>query len=134
MIPPQRKAYLDALAEAIHRNLRFLEVVATSPIGLTTDLLSLREAMPVEGASERRDRAAFRDLTGRGANPRPLGIQAQNATLKTIELLDGVAPDGENPLPPEMARAGRQGPASRCGPPGIRRAKGNGLRIGRACT
>ena len=101
MIPPQRKAYLDALAEAIHRNLRFLEVVATSPIGLTTDLLSLREAMPVDGASEERDRAAFRDLTGRGANPRPLGIQAQNATVKAIELLDGAAPDGENPLPSE---------------------------------
>ena len=101
MIPPQRKAYLDALAESIHRNLRFLEVVATSPIGLTTDLLSLREAMPVHGASEERDRAAFRDLTGRGANPRPLGIQAQNATVKAIELLDGAAPDGENPLPSE---------------------------------
>ena len=101
VIPPQRKAYLDALAEAIHRNLRFLEVVATSPIGLTTDLLSLRVAMPVEGASEERDRAAFRDLTGRGANPRPLGIQAQNATVKAIELLDGAAPDGENPLPSE---------------------------------
>ena len=101
MIPPQRKAYLDALAESIHRNLRFLEVVATSPIGLTTDLLSLRVAMPVDGASEERDRAAFRDLTGRGANPRPLGIQAQNATVKAIELLDGAAPDGENPLPSE---------------------------------
>ena len=101
VIPPQRKAYLDALAEAIHRNLRFLEVVATSPIGLTTDLLSLRVAMPVDGASEERDRAAFRDLTGRGTNPRPLGIQAQNATVKAIELLDGAAPDGENPLPSE---------------------------------
>ena len=89
------------MAESIHRNLRFLEVVATSPIGLTTDLLSLRVAMPVDGASEERDRAAFRDLTGRGANPRPLGIQAQNATMRAIELLDGAAPDGENPLPSE---------------------------------
>ena len=101
MTPPQRKAYVDALAEAIHRNLRFLEVVATSPIGLTTDLLSLREAMPLDEASEERDRQAFRDLTGRGADPRPLGLQAQNATLRAIELLDGVAPAGENPLPQE---------------------------------
>ncbi len=101
MTPPQRKAYVDALAEAIHRNLRFLEVVATSPIGLTTDLLSLREAMPVDAASEERDRQAFRDLTGRGADPRPLGMRAQDATLKAIELLNGVAPDGEHPLPPE---------------------------------
>ena len=92
MIPPQRKAYLNALAEAIHRNLRFLEVVATSPIGLTTDLLSLREAMPVEGASQERDRQAFRDLTSRGADPRPLGMRAQDATLRAIELLNGVAP------------------------------------------
>ena len=101
MTPPQRKAYVDALAEAIHRNLRFLEVVATSPIGLTTDLLSLREAMPVDSAEEERDRQAFRDLTGRGADPRPLGMRAQDATLRAIELLNGVAPDGENPLPPE---------------------------------
>ena len=131
VIPPQRKAYLDALAEAIHRNLRFLEVVATSPIGLTTDLLSLRVAMPVDGASEERDRAAFRDLTGRGANPRPLGIQAQNATVKAIELLDGAAPDGEKPLAIGMARTCRQGFKARCGPPGIRCPKERGLRAGR---
>ena len=55
----------------------------------------------MDGASEERDRQAFRDLTGRGADPRPLGLQAQNATLRAIELLDGVAPAGENPLPQE---------------------------------
>ena len=66
----QRNSYVTAQVESIHRNLRFIETVATSPIGLVTDLKSLREAMPVEGAGEERDRQAFTDVTGRG-RPRP---------------------------------------------------------------
>ncbi len=108
MASPQRNAYLASLAEAIHRNLRFLEVVATSPIGLTTDLLSLREAMPIEGASEGRDRQAFLDLTRRGSNPRRLGLEAQRATVRSMDLLCRTSPDGENPLPPDwLDRAGK---------------------------
>ncbi len=108
MTSPQRKAYLDTLAEAVHRNLRFLEVVATSPIGLTTDLLSLREAMPLDGAGEERDRRAFLDLTRRGANPGPLGLKAHRAALEAIELLEGMSPDGENPLPAEWVERARK--------------------------
>ena len=94
----QRKAYLNAQTEAIHRNLRFLEIVATSPIGLTTDLKSLREALAVPGAAEERDRQAFLDLTGRGNDPRATGILAQRLALETIELLSRTSPEGEPAL------------------------------------
>ena len=65
----QRAAYLAAQGEAVHRNLRLLEHIVTGPIGLTTDLKSLREAMPVPAAREERDRVAFQDLGSPGRRP-----------------------------------------------------------------
>ena len=50
----QRNAFTSAQVEAIHRNLRFLETVATAPIGLTTDLKSLRESAPEKSGTARR--------------------------------------------------------------------------------
>lgn len=99
---PQRQAYLDAQIESIHRNLRFLEVVATSPIGLVTDLKSLREALPVGGASEERDRQAFLDLTGRGKDPRQAGLKAQALISETLDLITVMTPEGEAALSPEF--------------------------------
>lgn len=97
----QRNAFLDAQVEAIHRNLRFLETVATSPIGLVTDLKSLREAMPSESASEERDRVAFQDVTGRGKDPRSTALKASNITQQTMQLLESLSPEGEQPLSPD---------------------------------
>jgi thiamine-phosphate diphosphorylase len=94
----QRNAYVGAQVEAIHRNLRFLEAVVTAPIGLTTDLKSLREAMPVAGAAEERDRQAFHDLTGPGADPKATGLMASVLVKATLELLADLAPGELSPL------------------------------------
>ena len=94
----QRNEYLKAQVEAVHRHLRFLEVVATSPIGLVTDLKSLREAVPAELAGEERDRQAFLDLTGRGKDPRGAGLLAGALVKQTIELIGALTPDGEESL------------------------------------
>lgn len=99
---PQRQAYLDAQIEAIHRNLRFLEVVATSPIGLVTDLKSLREALPAKGAADERDRQAFLDLTGRGKDPRKAGLSARKLVSNTLSLITEMAPEGHVALTPEF--------------------------------
>ncbi len=98
---PQRSHYHEAQAQAVHRNLRFLEAVVTSPIGLTTDLRSLREAMPVSGADEERDRQAFHDLTSAGKHPRQAAMTAGRIVIDTLDLLDQVAAHGEHPLPGE---------------------------------
>ena len=95
----QRNAFTSAQVEAIHRNLRFLETVATAPIGLTTDLKSLRESVPADRAGEERDRQAFLDITGPGQDPRRKGLLAQRVTRETIELLTLMAPDGERVFP-----------------------------------
>jgi thiamine-phosphate pyrophosphorylase len=97
----QRDAYLAAHVEAIHRNLRFLEVVATQPIGLVTDLKSLREAIPATGSDMERDRQAFIDVTGRGKDPRADGIRACGLALETMQLIATLTPEGEVALPPE---------------------------------
>ncbi len=94
----QRNDYLQAQVEAIHRNLRFLEVVATSPIGLTTDLKSLREAIPVAAATEERDRQAFIDVTGRGKDPRNTGLIAVDDVRQAIQLVQSLTPEGEEVL------------------------------------
>ena len=102
----QRHAYLSAQVEAIHRNLRFLEVVATQPIGLVTDLKSLRGSIPAAGSGEERDRQAFIDLTGRGKDPRSAGINACKAAIDTMELVTALTPEGSVALPTEwVARA-----------------------------
>ncbi len=97
----QRNAYLSAQTDAVHRNLRFLETVATSPIGLVTDLKSLREAMPAPLAGEERDRQAFLDVTGRGQDPRSTALDAVVVTSKLMELISGLTPEGEETLPPQ---------------------------------
>lgn len=94
----QRTAYLDDQVEAVHRNLRFLETVATSPIGLVTDLKSLREAMPLESASEERDRQAFQDVTGRGEDPRSEGLKTVSVVTQTLELVTALTPEGAESL------------------------------------
>jgi thiamine-phosphate diphosphorylase len=99
---PQRQAYLDAQVEAVHRNLRLLEVVATSPIGLVTDLKSLREAVPSSAAGEERDRQAFLDLTGRGKDPRRTALLARRLTAETMGLIVALTPEGETALSPDF--------------------------------
>ena len=94
----QRNSYLKAQIEAVHRNLRFLEVVATSPIGLVTDLKSLREALPSELAGEERDRQAFLDVTGRGKDPRREGLLASDLVKRTIKLIGALTPEDEHAL------------------------------------
>lgn len=94
----QRNAFLQAQVESIHRNLRFLETVATSPIGLITDLKSLREAIPSEFAGEERDRQAFQDVTGRGKDPRATGLTAASLTLQSLQLVESLTPEGEQVL------------------------------------
>ncbi len=91
----QRNAYLQAQVESIHRNLRFLENVATSPIGLTTDLKSLREAIPSDLANEERDRKSFLDVTGRGQNPRSAGLTAVDAARQAMRLVESLTPEGQ---------------------------------------
>lgn len=90
---------MRAQVEAVHRNLRFLETVATSPIGLVTDVKSLREAMPVDTATEERDRQAFQDVTGRGHDPRSTALEAVDVVSDTIALLVALTPAGEESLP-----------------------------------
>lgn len=99
----QRNSYLKAQVEAVHRNLRFLEVVATSPIGLVTDLKSLRESMSVELAGEERDRQAFLDVTGRGKDPRNEGLLASELVKRTIALIGALTPEGEQALPSDWS-------------------------------
>ncbi len=94
----QRNSYLQAQVEAVHRNLRFLETVATSPIGIVTDLKSLREAIPAELASEERDRQAFQDVTGRGKDPRRTGLEASDVVRQTFEMIGKLTPEGESIL------------------------------------
>ena len=83
----QRDAFTHAQLELIHRNLRFLESVVNSPTGLSTDLQSLRVAIDIDGCKEEPDRQAFRDLTGRGQDPRTKALMAQKITLQTIDFL-----------------------------------------------
>ena len=90
----QRAAYVAAQVEAIHQNLRFLEVVVTQPIGLTTDLKTLRESAPAPGADAERDRRAFADIVERGKNPQPVGLSAALVVRSTIELLQQLTPAG----------------------------------------
>lgn len=94
----QRNAFLKAHVESVHRNLRFLETVATSPIGLVTDLKSLREAIPSEFAGEERDRLAFQDVTGRGKDPRAAALVAADTARRTIQLIESLTPEGEQIL------------------------------------
>ena len=89
----QRAAYVAAQIEAIHQNLRFLEVVVTQPIGLTTDLKTLRESAPVPGADAERDRQAFADVIERGKNPQPTGLGAASVVRSTIGLLQKLTPE-----------------------------------------
>ena len=97
----QRSTYLSAQVEAIHQNLRFLENVVNQPIGLTTDLKSLRESMLAAGASEERDRMAFFDVVEPGTNPQPLGLTALSVASSTLDLLAKLTPAGEESIPRE---------------------------------
>ena len=96
---PQRAAFLAAQVEAIHRNLRLLEHTVTGPNGLTTELLSLRQAVPAPAAAEERDRAAFQDIGGPGRNLRQAGLGAHSLIIQTIDLLGTISPAGEETLP-----------------------------------
>lgn len=95
---PQRASYIAAQVEAIHRNLRLLEHIVTGPIGLTTDLLSLRQAAPASATAEERERTAFQDISGPGRNPRQAGLEAHGLIVRTMALLAKTAPDGTDPL------------------------------------
>jgi thiamine-phosphate pyrophosphorylase len=90
----QRQAYIAAQIESIHQNLRFLENVVTQPIGLTTDLKTLRESMPVTGAKEERDRQAFLEAVERGKNPQPTGLISASVVSSTIALVKSLTPEG----------------------------------------
>ncbi len=79
----QEQAFVQTQIEAIHRHLRFLEIVATSPIGLTTDLKSLRESIPVQTATEERDRQAFREISRNRK-------KALEAGLRSVSLIEGL--------------------------------------------
>ena len=102
----QRQAYIAAQIESIHQNLRFLENVVTQPIGLTTDLKTLRESVPATGAEEERDRQAFLDAIERGKNPQPTGLIAASVVSSTIELVKSLTPpDGAGLRDPWIAAA-----------------------------
>lgn len=94
----QRAAYIAAQIESIHQNLRFLETVVREPIGLTTDLLLLREAIESDGAAEERDRQAFQDIVGRGSNPQPVGLAAAAVSGATIDLVKQLVLEGDGSL------------------------------------
>ncbi|NQW18586.1 MAG: thiamine phosphate synthase [Chloroflexi bacterium] len=89
----QRRAYIAAQIESIHHNLRFLEAVVTQPIGLTTDLKTLRESVLAIGAREERDRQAFSDVIERGKNPQPAGLIAAEVVSSTLQLLEILTPE-----------------------------------------
>ncbi|MBI4305470.1 MAG: thiamine phosphate synthase [Chloroflexi bacterium] len=99
-VPRQRSEYLAAQIQAIHHNLRFLETVVTSPIGLTTDLQSLRESMAVAGAAVERDRTAFQDVA-RAKNAKTLGFDARRIASETMDLVVALGAEGQPGLPPE---------------------------------
>lgn len=95
----QRLAYLKAQAESIHQNLRFLESVVREPIGLTTDLKSLRESLAAEGSEEERDRQAFLDIVQQGQSGLTYGLSAHTVVDQTIQLLAVLTPDDVEVLP-----------------------------------
>lgn len=97
---PQRSDYIAAQVQAVHQNLRLLETLVTSPIGLTTDLQTLRESIPADGAAAERDRAAFQELA-RDRSARALGLTARRVVAETIELLGKLTPSDVGGLPPE---------------------------------
>lgn len=97
---PQRSEYLAAQVQAVHHNLRLLENIVTSPIGLTTDLQSLRESLPVDGSTVERDRAAFQDIA-RDRGARALGLVARRLVAETIGLAGRLTPPDGHGLPPE---------------------------------
>ncbi len=94
-LAPQRVAYSAANADAVHRNLRFLEHVVTGPIGLITDLKSLREAMSAPGAQDDRDRIAFQDISPSARSSRETGIAAQSVAIQSLALLSKLGADGD---------------------------------------
>jgi thiamine-phosphate diphosphorylase len=97
---PQRSDYIAAQVQAVHHNLRLLEALVTSPIGLTTDLQTLRESIPASGAAAERDRAAFQELA-RDRGARALGLEARRVVAETIDLLGRLTPSDVSGLPPE---------------------------------
>ncbi len=97
---PQREQFIKAHIEYIHANLRLLETLVTSPIGLSTDLKSLREAMNTPEASEERDRQAFRDLA-RSDTAYMIGLRAAALIEETMILLSEASSGYETPLPLE---------------------------------
>jgi thiamine-phosphate pyrophosphorylase len=97
---PQRSEYIAAQVQAVHHNLRLLETIVTSPIGLTTDLQSLRESLPVPEATVERDRAAFQDIA-RDKSARALGIVARRLVSDSIGLIGRLDAAEQPTLPPE---------------------------------
>jgi thiamine-phosphate pyrophosphorylase len=97
---PQRSDYIAAQVQAVHHNLRLLETLVTSPIGLTTDLQTLRESIPADGAAAERDRAAFQELA-RDRSARALGLTARRVVAETIDLLGRLTPADVSGLPAE---------------------------------
>ena len=84
----QRAAFGKAQTDSIHNLLRLLESIVGSPIGLVTDLRSLREAMPAESASDERDRRAFHDISSSSAEARArLGLRAVSLANELMDLL-----------------------------------------------
>lgn len=98
-VSPQRRDYLAAQIQAVHQHLRLLETVVTSPIGLTTDLQSLRESLPVPEASGERDRTAFQDVA-RDRDARRVGLATRRALAETLSLVRLLTPaDAEGAVP-----------------------------------
>ncbi len=105
---PQRAAFVAAQVETIHRSLRLLEHVVGGPIGLTTDLLSLRQALAVPQAGEERDRVAFQDIGKPVSTALRAGLDAYRVIVAAMDLLSKTVPAGEDPLAPEWReRAGK---------------------------
>jgi len=90
-VSPQRLDYLAAQIQAVHQHLRLLETVVTSPIGLTTDLQSLRESLPIPEAQRERDRTAFQDLA-RDRDAGRVGLATRRALAETLALVRLLTP------------------------------------------
>ena len=97
----QEESFYKSQIESLHRLLRVLEVLATSPIGLVTDLNSLRASINIGSAEEERERTAFR-AAAKSGTAKALGIQTARLALDTLKLLNGFM-DHEEWLPKEWA-------------------------------
>ncbi len=86
------ESFVSAQRQAIHQGLRLLELVATSPLGLYTDVKALREALHVGQEQPPIDRMAFRGVT---ENPIGLALKTLGQVSQAIDVLadlEGISP------------------------------------------